>query len=103
MVKRARAAAAPAEAPAEIEAQSNVAEYSVSEISGALKRTVEDTFGHVRVRGEISGYRGPHSSGHAYFALKDERSRLEAVVWRTTFSKLAFKPEEGLEVVVTAS
>ncbi|WP_279480794.1 exodeoxyribonuclease VII large subunit [Aureimonas sp. SK2] len=81
--------------------QSNVAEYSVSEISGALKRTVEDTFGHVRVRGEVSGYRGPHSSGHAYFALKDERSRLEAVVWRTTFSKLAFKPEEGLEVVVT--
>lgn len=49
---------------------SNVAEYSVSEISGALKRTVEDTFSHVRVRGEISGYRGPHSSGHAYFALK---------------------------------
>jgi len=44
-------------------ASSNVAEYSVSEISGALKRTVEDVFGHVRVRGEISGYRGPHSSG----------------------------------------
>ena len=46
----------------------NAAEYTVSEISGALKRTVEDAFGHVRVRGEISGYRGPHSSGHAYFA-----------------------------------
>ncbi len=101
MVKRARAAVMPAEPAADLEPQSNVAEYSVSEISGALKRTVEDTFGHVRVRGEISGYRGPHSSGHAYFALKDERSRLEAVVWRTTFSKLAFKPEEGLEVVVT--
>ena len=55
--------------------QSNAAEYTVSEISGALKRTVEDAFGNVRVRGEISGYRGPHSSGHAYFALKDDRAR----------------------------
>ncbi|MBO0661151.1 exodeoxyribonuclease VII large subunit [Jiella sp. MQZ9-1] len=80
---------------------SNVAEYSVSEISGALKRTVEDTFGHVRVRGEVSGYRGPHSSGHAYFALKDERARIDAVIWRGAFSKLAFKPEEGLEVIAT--
>ncbi len=60
------------------ESRSNATEYTVSEISGALKRTVEDTFGHVRVRGEISGYRGPHSSGHAYFALKDDRARLEA-------------------------
>jgi exodeoxyribonuclease VII large subunit len=83
------------------EPASNASEYSVSEISGALKRTVEDAFGHVRVRGEISGYRGPHSSGHAYFALKDERARLEAVIWRTSFAKLAFKPEEGLEVVAT--
>ena len=57
----------------------NVLEYTVSEISAALKRTVEDAFGYVRVRGEISGYRGPHSSGHAYFSLKDERARLEAV------------------------
>ncbi len=80
---------------------SNVAEYSVSELSGALKRTVEDAFGHVRVRGEISGYRGPHSSGHAYFALKDDKARLEAVVWRGSFGKLAFKPEEGLEVIAT--
>ena len=53
----------------------NAAEYTVSEISGALKRAVEDQFGNVRVRGEISGYRGPHSSGHAYFALKDDRAR----------------------------
>lgn len=82
-------------------AASNVAEYSVSEISGALKRTVEDAFGHVRVRGEVSGYRGPHSSGHAYFCLKDDRARIDAVVWRTAFAKLAFKPEEGLEVIAT--
>ncbi len=80
---------------------SNVAEYSVSEISGALKRTVEDVFGHVRVRGEISGYRGPHSSGHAYFALKDDRARLEAVIWRGSMSRLRFRPEEGMEVIAT--
>ena len=72
----------------------NAAEYTVSELSGALKRTVEDAFGNVRVRGEISGYRGPHSSGHAYFALKDERARLEAVIWKGTFSRLKFRPEE---------
>ncbi|TFF21682.1 exodeoxyribonuclease VII large subunit [Jiella endophytica] len=81
--------------------QSNVGEYTVSEISGALKRTVEETFCHVRIRGEVSGYRGPHSSGHAYFTLKDDRARIDAVVWRTTFSRLAFKPEEGLEVIAT--
>ncbi|RIK83946.1 MAG: exodeoxyribonuclease VII large subunit [Hyphomicrobiales bacterium] len=79
----------------------NAAEYTVSEISGALKRTVEDAFGNVRVRGEISGYRGPHSSGHAYFALKDERARLEAVIWKGTFSRLKFRPEEGMEVVAS--
>ncbi len=81
--------------------KSNAAEFTVSEISGALKRVVEDSFGYVRVRGEISGYRGPHSSGHAYFALKDERSKLEAVIWRGVFSKLKFPPEEGLEVIAS--
>lgn len=79
----------------------NAAEYTVSEISGALKRTVEDMFGNVRVRGEISGYRGPHSSGHAYFALKDDRSRLDAVVWKGTMSRLRFRPEEGMEVIAS--
>ncbi|OQM75269.1 exodeoxyribonuclease VII large subunit [Manganibacter manganicus] len=83
------------------ESRSNATEYTVSEISGALKRTVEDTFGNVRVRGEISGYRGPHSSGHAYFALKDDRSRLEAVVWRGTMGRLKFRPEEGMEVIAS--
>lgn len=83
------------------DSRTNAAEYSVSEISAALKRTVEDAFGNVRVRGEISGYRGPHSSGHAYFALKDERARIEAVVWRGTFARLKFKPEEGMEVIAT--
>jgi exodeoxyribonuclease VII large subunit len=83
------------------ESRTNATEYTVSEISGALKRTVEDQFGHVRVRGEISGYRGPHSSGHAYFALKDDRARLDAVVWKGTFSRLKFRPEEGMEVIAT--
>lgn len=83
------------------EPAANIAEFTVSEISVAVKRTVEDAFGYVRVRGEVSGYRGPHSSGHAYFTLKDDKARLEAVVWRGAFRKLKFKPEEGLEVVAT--
>ncbi|MGD9922696.1 MAG: exodeoxyribonuclease VII large subunit, partial [Pseudorhodoplanes sp.] len=82
-------------------ARINVVELTVSEVSQALKRTVEDNFSHVRVRGEISGYRGPHSSGHVYFAIKDEGARLDAVIWKMTFNRLRFKPEEGLEVVVT--
>lgn len=82
-------------------ARANVVELTVSEVSQALKRTVEDNFSHVRVRGEISGYRGPHSSGHVYFAIKDEGARLDAVIWKMTFNRLRFKPEEGLEVVVT--
>lgn len=80
---------------------SNVAEYSVSELSGSIKRTIEQAFDHVRVRGEISGYRGPHSSGHAYFALKDDRARIDAVIWKGTFSRLKFRPEEGMEVIAT--
>jgi exodeoxyribonuclease VII large subunit len=79
----------------------NVVEFTVSEISAALKRTIEDAYGYVRVRGEISGYKGPHSSGHAYFTLKDDRARIEAVIWRMTLVKLRFKPEEGMEVVAT--
>lgn len=80
---------------------SNLLEYTVTELSGSIKRTMEAAFDHVRVRGEISGYRGPHSSGHAYFALKDDRSRLEAVIWKGSFSKLKVRPEEGMEVIAT--
>jgi exodeoxyribonuclease VII large subunit len=79
----------------------NVAEYSVSEISQKLKRTLEDTFGHVRVRGEISGFRGPHSSGHCYFSIKDEGAKLDAVVWKGVFGKLRSRLQEGLEVIAT--
>src|SRR5690606_37589694 len=87
--------------PPEQKPASNLAEFTVSELSVALRRTIEDAFGQVRVRGEISGYRGPHASGHAYFALKDEKSRLEAVIWRSTLGRLKFPPEEGMEVVAT--
>ncbi|MDE1991419.1 MAG: exodeoxyribonuclease VII large subunit [Rhizobiaceae bacterium] len=85
----------------ESDSPSNLTEYSVSELSGSIKRTVESAFDQVRVRGEISGYRGPHSSGHAYFALKDDRARIDAVIWKGTFSKLKFRPEEGMEVIAT--
>ena len=61
----------------------NAPEITVSDLSNAIKRAIEDRFGFVRVRGEISGYRGPHSSGHAYFSLKDASARIDAVVWRT--------------------
>lgn len=84
-----------------VEALTNAAEFTVSEIAQAVKRTVEDEFGHVRVRGEISGYRGQHSSGHAYFTLKDENASMDAVVWKGNFARLTFKPEEGLEVIAT--
>jgi exodeoxyribonuclease VII large subunit len=83
------------------DAASNTPEFTVSELSGALKRAIEDRFGLVRVRGEISNYRGPHSSGHAYFCLKDETARIDAVIWRSTFLRLKTKPQEGLEVVAT--
>ena len=79
----------------------NAPEFSVSELSGALKRAIEDRFGYVRVRGEISGFRGPHSSGHVYFSLKDANARLDAVIWKGVFGRMRVKPEEGLEVVVT--
>ncbi len=81
--------------------QTNAGEYTVSEIAQAVKRTVEDEFGHVRVRGEISGFRGQHSSGHAYFTLKDEAASIDAVIWKGSWGKLAFRPEEGLEVIAT--
>jgi exodeoxyribonuclease VII large subunit len=73
---------------------------SVSELSGALKRTIESAFGQVRVRGEISGFKR-HSSGHFYFSLKDENACMDAVIWRTSAVALAFRPEDGAEVIAT--
>jgi exodeoxyribonuclease VII large subunit len=73
---------------------------SVSELSGALKRTIESAFGQVRVRGEISGFKR-HASGHCYFTLKDENACIDAVIWRTSAAALAFRPEDGAEVIAT--
>jgi exodeoxyribonuclease VII large subunit len=81
--------------------RANIAEFTVSEISFALKRTLDDNFAYVRVRGEISGFKGPHSSGHCYFTLKDKTARLDAVIWRTSFPRMKTRLQEGLEVVVT--
>jgi exodeoxyribonuclease VII large subunit len=78
----------------------NIAEYTVSELAAALKRTLEESYGYIRVRGEISGFK-KHSSGHCYFALKDDAACLDAVCWRSTALRLSFKPEDGLEVVAT--
>lgn len=75
--------------------------YSINEISGAIKRMLEDNFGVIRLRGEVSGWRGAHSSGHAYFSLKDDKSVINAICWRGVLSKLQHKPEEGLEVIAT--
>ena len=78
----------------------NTPEYSVSEIAGALKRTVETAFGQVRVRGELSGFRR-QSSGHWYGSLKDERALIDLAMWRGPAANLSFRPEDGLEVIVT--
>jgi exodeoxyribonuclease VII large subunit len=83
------------------QARLNIPELTVTELSTALRRTVEEAFGRVRVRGEITGYRGPISSGHCYFALKDDNAKIDAVVWRSTFVRLRMRPQEGLEVIVT--
>lgn len=75
----------------------NQVTYSVSEISFAIKRVVEDNFGHVRVRGEISGWKVA-TSGHAYLKLKDENALIDAVCWKGVVGKIPFRPEDGLEV-----
>ena len=78
----------------------NTPEFSVGEISSALKKTVETAFGHVRVRGEISGLKKP-PSGHLYFDLKDENAVINGVCWKGVARRLKYPPEEGLEVIVT--
>ena len=78
----------------------NAPALSVSELSGALKRTVEAAFGHVRVRGEISGFKR-HSSGHCYLTLKDENACIDGVIWRASATAIRFRPEDGVEVIAT--
>jgi exodeoxyribonuclease VII large subunit len=78
----------------------NAAALSVSELSMRLKRTVEEAFGFVRVRGEISGWKRA-ASGHCYLCLKDEKAVIDGVLWKATAAGLAFRPEDGIEVVAT--
>ena len=78
--------------------RSNAPEFSVSELSGALKRMIEGEFSHVRVRAELSRISRP-GSGHLYVDLKDDRSVIGGVMWKGTVSRLQMRPEEGMEVV----
>ena len=81
-------------------ASTNVPEYTVSEISGAVKRTLEGAFGRVRVRGEITEFKR-YPSGHLYFSLKDENAKMSGIVWKGTVSRLGLVPENGVEVIAT--
>ncbi len=81
-------------------AAGNLPEVSVSEISRAIKRTLEDRFDRVRVRGEISGFKRA-ASGHLYMSLKDADAAIDAVCWKGTAGRLSLKPEDGMEVVAT--
>ena len=78
----------------------NAKPYSVSELAFALKRTLEDAYGFVRLRGEISKVTH-HSNGHVYLTLKDERAAIDGVVWKGQVRGLGIRPEQGLEVIVT--
>lgn len=78
----------------------NIPEMSVSELAHSLKRTLEETYGRVRIRGELSKVK-IHTSGHMYSDLKDQDSVLNIVCWRTALSRISLRPEEGLEVICT--
>jgi exodeoxyribonuclease VII large subunit len=80
--------------------QNNQIEYSVSDLSFALKRTLEDTFGYVRVRAELGRVSRP-ASGHVYLDLKDEKAVLNGIIWKGVAGRLKIQPEQGLEVIVT--
>ena len=78
----------------------NAGALSVSEISAALKRHVEQGFAHVRIRGEISGFKRA-ASGHLYFSLKDDAAAMDAIMWKGSTQRLAFAPQDGIEVIAT--
>jgi exodeoxyribonuclease VII large subunit len=82
------------------ESASNVQAYTVSELAFALKRTIEDAYGFVRLRGELSKVTF-HSNGHVYLDIKDERASISGVIWKTQVRGLAIRPQTGLEVIVT--
>ena len=76
----------------------NIQEYSVSEISDSIKGTLENSFGYVKVRGEVSGLSRP-ASGHIYLNLKDDKAVIKAIIWRSSAARISFVPEDGLEVI----
>ena len=78
----------------------NAPEFTVSELSGAVKRVIEGEFGFVRVRGEVGRVSRPRS-GHVYLDLKDDRSVISGVMWKGTAARLQTQPEEGMEVIAT--
>jgi exodeoxyribonuclease VII large subunit len=78
----------------------NTPEFSVSELAGAVKRTLEGAFGRVRVRGEITELK-LYRSGHQYFALKDEGAKIRAIIWKGAAGRIGLKPENGVEVIAT--
>jgi exodeoxyribonuclease VII large subunit len=82
------------------ESPSNAQAYSVSELAFALKRTLEDAYGFVRLRGELSKVTN-HASGHVYLTIKDDKAALDGVVWKGSVRGLSVRPEQGLEVIVT--
>src|SRR5438105_14829407 len=82
------------------ETRVNLPELTVSELSTALRRTIEEAYGYVRVRGEL-GKVSYHSNGHVYFDLKDDRACISGVIWRTVNAQIKLKLETGLEVVAT--
>lgn len=86
--------------PAAAPPRSNVPEYTVGELSGAIKRTLEGAFGRIRVRGEITELK-LYGSGHAYLSLKDEGGKVRAVIWKSTLPRLGLRPENGVEVIAT--
>lgn len=92
-------APAPVKSPAP-PARSNVPEMSVADLANSLKRTLEDTFSHIRVRGELSGIKIA-ASGHLYGDIKDVDANINIVCWRGTLSKLPIRPEEGMDVIIT--
>jgi exodeoxyribonuclease VII large subunit len=78
----------------------NIPEYGVGELAGAIKRTLEGTFARVRVRGELTEVK-PYPSGHIYLSLKDQDAKIESVVWKSAVRNLGLKPENGVEVIAT--
>jgi len=80
--------------------QTNAPEFSVSEISGAIKRTLEMAFARIRVRGEVTEAK-TYPSGHTYFSLKDEGGKIRAVIWKNAIARVGLRPENGVEVIAT--